>query len=72
MQRYYHQTGGAPVQHHHAAKFARLFIRRNTATHPERAIQIVGTLLDIRDEQLFEHTPEAIFELFLLMEQMAN
>jgi [protein-PII] uridylyltransferase len=31
--------------------------------------RIVGTLLDIRDEQLFEHTPEAIFELFLLMEQ---
>ena len=31
--------------------------------------RIIGTLLDIRDEQLFEHTPEAIFELFLLMEQ---
>jgi [protein-PII] uridylyltransferase len=31
--------------------------------------RIVGTLLDIRDEQLFEHTPEAIFEMFLLMEQ---
>ncbi|MDO8262355.1 MAG: [protein-PII] uridylyltransferase [Gallionella sp.] len=30
---------------------------------------IIGTLLEIRDEQLFEHTPEAIFELFLLMEQ---
>lgn len=30
---------------------------------------IVGTLLEIRDEQLFEHTPEAIFELFLLMAQ---
>ena len=30
---------------------------------------MVGTLLEIRDEQLFEHTPEAIFELFLLMEQ---
>ncbi len=34
----------------------------------ERFITI-GTLLEIRDEQLFEHTPEAIFELFLLMEQ---
>ena len=33
---------------------------------------IVGTLLEIRDEQLFEHTPEAIFELFLLMEQHAE
>ncbi len=30
---------------------------------------VIGTLLEIRDEQLFEHTPEAIFELFLLMEQ---
>ncbi|HUW24978.1 MAG TPA: [protein-PII] uridylyltransferase [Gallionella sp.] len=30
---------------------------------------VTGTLLDIRDEQLFEHTPEAIFELFLLMAQ---
>ena len=29
----------------------------------------VGTLLEIRDEHLFEHTPEAIFELFLLMQQ---
>lgn len=27
----------------------------------------VGTLLDIRNEQLFEQTPEAIFELFLLI-----
>jgi len=33
---------------------------------------MVGTLLEIRDEQLFEHTPEAIFELFLLMEQHAE
>jgi [protein-PII] uridylyltransferase len=31
--------------------------------------RVIGTLLDIRDEQLFENTPEAIFELFLLMEQ---
>src|SRR5574340_1023500 len=30
---------------------------------------VIGTLLHIRDEHLFEHTPEAIFELFLLMEQ---
>ncbi len=29
----------------------------------------IGTLLDIRDEHLFEHTPGAIFELFLLLEQ---
>lgn len=31
--------------------------------------QTKGTLLEIRDEKLFEHTPEAIFELFLLLEQ---
>ncbi len=30
---------------------------------------VVGTLLDVRDESLFEKTPAAIFELFLLMEQ---
>ena len=29
----------------------------------------IGTLLEIRDEHLFERSPEAIFELFLLMEQ---
>jgi [protein-PII] uridylyltransferase len=29
----------------------------------------IGTLLDIRDVHLFEQTPGAIFELFLLMEQ---
>ncbi|MDD4965194.1 MAG: [protein-PII] uridylyltransferase [Gallionella sp.] len=29
----------------------------------------VGTLLEIRDEHLFEHTPAAIFELFSLMQQ---
>jgi [protein-PII] uridylyltransferase len=31
--------------------------------------RIIGTLLEIRDEHLFEHTPEAIFELFLLMQK---
>jgi [protein-PII] uridylyltransferase len=39
---------------------------------PQQALnerfRTIGTLLDIRDEQLFEHTPGAIFELFLLME----
>jgi len=30
---------------------------------------VTGTLLEIRDEHLFEHTPEAIFELFLLMQK---
>ena len=31
--------------------------------------QRIDTLLDIRDERLFEHHPEAIFELFLQMEK---
>ncbi|MDD4929848.1 MAG: [protein-PII] uridylyltransferase [Gallionella sp.] len=31
--------------------------------------RVIGSLLEIRDEQLFEHTPEAIFELFLLMQR---
>ena len=30
---------------------------------------VVGTLLEIRNEHLFEQVPEAIFELFLLMQQ---
>ena len=29
----------------------------------------IGSLLEIRDEFLFEHRPEAIFELFLLLQQ---
>jgi [protein-PII] uridylyltransferase len=31
--------------------------------------RVIGTLLDIRDEHLFEQTPGAIFELFLLLEK---
>lgn len=31
--------------------------------------KVLGTLLEIRDDDLFEHTPAAIFELFLLMQQ---
>jgi len=34
--------------------------------------RIIGTLLDIRDEQLFERSPEAIFELFLLLQKHAE
>ncbi|MDH4235322.1 MAG: [protein-PII] uridylyltransferase, partial [Gallionella sp.] len=40
---------------------------------PQQALnerfRTLGTFLEIRDEHLFEHTPEAIFELFLLMEK---
>ncbi len=31
--------------------------------------RIIGNLLEIRDEHLFEHTPTAIFELFLIIQQ---
>jgi [protein-PII] uridylyltransferase len=45
-------------------------------TPPQHALndrfRVIGTLLDIRDEHLFEHTPEAIFELFLLMQKHAE
>jgi [protein-PII] uridylyltransferase len=42
-------------------------------TPPRHALnerfRIIGDLLEIRDEQLFEHTPEAIFELFLILQK---
>ena len=42
-------------------------------TPPQRILNerfmSIGTLLEIRDGNLFEHSAEAIFELFLLMEQ---
>lgn len=42
-------------------------------TPPQHALnerfRIIGNLLEIRDEQLFENTPEAIFELFLIMQR---
>ena len=34
--------------------------------------RIIGNLLEIRDEQLFEHTPSAIFELFLILQKHAE
>ena len=71
MQRYYHtrlavrQFGTILLQNLHDNLFRETPTRR---TLNER-FRVTGTLLEIRDEQLFEHTPEAIFELFLLMEQ---
>ena len=42
-------------------------------TPPQHALnerfRVIGTLLEIRDEHLFEHSPEAIFELFQLMQK---
>ncbi len=42
-------------------------------TPPQHALnerfRIIGDLLEIRDESLFERNPEAIFELFLILQQ---
>src|SRR5574340_1005928 len=71
MQRYYHtklavrQFNTLMLQNLHDYLFGETPVRRILNDR----FRMVGTLLDIRDEQLFEHTPEAIFELFLLMEQ---
>jgi len=71
MQRYYHtklavrQFNTIMLQNLHDYLFGETPVRRILNDR----FKVVGTLLDIRDEQLFEHTPEAIFELFLLMEQ---
>src|SRR4030067_843563 len=71
MQRYYRtklavrQFNAIMLQNLHDYLFGETPVRRIL----NERFRIVGTLLDIRDEQLFEHTPEAIFELFLLMEQ---
>ena len=71
MQRYYHtkravrQFNTILLQNLHDHLF-----RETPQLHAlnERFIA-VGTLLEIRDENLFERSPGAIFELFLLMEQ---
>src|SRR5574340_1092230 len=71
MQRYYRtklavrQFNAIMLQNLHDYLFGETPVRRILNDR----FRIVGTRLDIRDEQLFEHSPEAIFELFLLMEQ---
>src|SRR4030067_3341538 len=71
MQRYYRtklavrQFNAIMLQNLHDYLFGETPVRRIL----NERFRIVGTLLDIRDEQLFEHTLEAIFELFLLMAQ---
>ncbi len=71
MQRYYHtkravrQFNTILLQNLHDHIF-----RESPAVHAlNERFRAVGTLLDIRDELLFEHTPVAIFELFLLLEK---
>ncbi len=71
MQRYYQtrravrQFNTIVLQNLHDYLF-----RSTPLRHPlNERFSVVGTLLDIRDEHLFEHTPAAIFELFLLLEK---
>ncbi|HEX5338931.1 MAG TPA: [protein-PII] uridylyltransferase, partial [Gallionella sp.] len=71
MQRYYRtrlavrQFNTILLQHLHDYLFRE--------TPPQHALnerfRANGTLLEIRDEKLFEYSPEAIFELFLLLPQ---
>jgi len=71
MQRYYRTK--LAVRQFNAILLQNLHARIFRDTPPEELLNerfmIVGTMLGIRDENLFEHTPEAIFELFLLLEQ---
>ena len=71
MQRYY-QTKRAVLQFN-VILLQNLHDRLLHEVPPQRALNdrflTVGTLLEIRDENLFQQTPEAIFELFLLMQQ---
>ncbi len=71
MQRYYQtrlavrQFNTILLQHLHDYLFRE--------TPPQHALndrfRVIGTLLEIRSENLFEHFPAAIFELFLLMQR---
>jgi [protein-PII] uridylyltransferase len=71
MQRYYQtrravrQFNTIVLQNLHDYLF-----RVTPSRHPlNERFSVVGSLLDIRDEHLFEHMPAAIFELFLLLEK---
>ncbi|MGC2047733.1 MAG: [protein-PII] uridylyltransferase [Gallionella sp.] len=71
MQRYYRtkravlQFNAILLQNLHDHLF-----RETPQLHPlNDRFMVVGTLLEIRDENLFEKSPETIFELFLLLEK---
>ena len=70
MQRYY-QTKLA-VRQFNTILLQNLHDRLFPGTPPQHALnerfRVIGTLLEIRDERLFEHTPEAILESFQLMQ----
>jgi [protein-PII] uridylyltransferase len=71
MQRYY-QTKVA-VRQFNAILLQSLHDHLFHETPPQLALnerfRVIGTLLEIREEDLFDHSPEAIFELFLLMQK---
>jgi [protein-PII] uridylyltransferase len=71
MQRYYRTR--LAVRQFNAILLQHLRDRIVRETPPRHALnerfRTVGTLLDIRDEELFERDPHAIFELFLLMQR---
>jgi [protein-PII] uridylyltransferase len=71
LMQHYYQTKVA-VRQFNAILLQTLHDRLFRETPPQHGLnerfRVIGTLLEIRDEQLFEHTSEAIFELFLLMQ----
>ena len=71
MQRYY-QTKRAVIQFNTILLqnlYGHLFHETPQILSLNERFTITGILLDIRDEDLFENNPVAIFELFLLMEK---
>lgn len=71
MQRYYHTK--LAVRQFNTILLQNLHDHLFPETPPRHTLNerfmVTGTLLEIRDEQLFEHTPDAIFELFQLMQK---
>lgn len=71
MQRYYRTK--LAVRQFNTIVLQNLHDHLFRVTPPRHALnerfRIIGDLLEIRDEQLFEHTPEAIFELFLILQK---
>ena len=71
MQHYYRTK--LVVRQFNAILLQNLHDRLFPETRPQHALnerfRVIGALLEIREERLFEHTPEAIFELFLLMQE---
>jgi [protein-PII] uridylyltransferase len=71
MQRYYRTK--LAVRQFNTILLQNLHDHLFTVAPPQHSLnerfRVIGNLLEIRDEQLFEHTPAAIFELFLLLQQ---